>query len=137
MTKRKLDGLSCMDHLPDRERYNFAGTTCDECGQCIFCRPPSEECWLLHLNVRLPQPPHPLSCLIRPVPPCLVCFQKKKWYDHDDYPFIDREGKKVRQSKVVKARGNGLADEFTVNLRETAPVRSYDDDSTANDKELY
>ena len=69
--------------------------------------------------------------------PCFVCFQKKTWYDHEDYPFIDKEGKKVRQSKVIKAREKGLADEFTLNLRAMAPVSSYNDDTTAKDGDLY
>jgi hypothetical protein len=54
-----------------------------------------------------------------------------------DYPFIDKDGKKVRQSKIIKAREKGLADAFTVNLRATAPVCSYNDDVTSKDEALY
>ena len=54
-----------------------------------------------------------------------------------DYPFIDKDGKKVRQSKIIKAREKGLDDAFTVNLRATVPVCSYNDDVTAKDEALY
>ena len=64
-------------------------------------------------------------------------MQKKTWYDHTDYPLIDKGGKKFRQSKVIKAREKGLADEFAFNLRAMAPVSSYNDDTTANGGGLY